>query len=65
MKYLYGYSKENDQVLNANPISSMVYAPSQALKEDHNSHPIINASENQVMKSHIQMFGTIFVYSEN
>ena len=43
----------------------MVYAPSQALKEDHNFHPIINASENEVMKSHIQMFGTIFVYSEN
>lgn len=66
MTYLYGYLKDDKgEILNANPISTKVYVPSQALKEEHTSHPIINAPEGELMKSHIKMFGTIFVYSEN
>jgi hypothetical protein len=66
MTYLYGYSKDDQgNVLNANPISEKVYAPSQALKENHNYYPIINPPDSTTMKTHIQMFGTVFVYSQN
>jgi hypothetical protein len=67
MTFLYGYPKDDQgNVLNATPNTAKVYAPSQALKEDHSFHPIINPPEEEsMMKSHIKMFGTIFVYSHN
>lgn len=67
LTYIYGYRKDDeDKVVDATPISAKVYAPSQALKKDHDFHPFINSPEDDtIMKSHIQMFGTVFVYSQN
>ena len=65
MTYLYDYPKNDENnIISANPITAKVYAPSQALKEDHHLHPIVNAPEESFMTSQIKMFGTIFVYAD-